>query len=592
MKAFLSWLENRTGLHRLIYDLLYQNIPGGARWRYVWGSTVLFALAMQFITGFFLWMNYSASTQSAWESVYYIQNELSGGWLLRGLHHFTAQFLTVLLVLHLFQAVIWQAYRAPREINFWSGLVLLMLVLLMALSGYQLPWDQKGFGATKVAMNLMGIVPIVGEKMQRILIGGADYGHLTLTRFLAVHAGLLPAAIILTLVLQAWLLRRHGVAGDNSGRGTDARFWPDQALRNAVACLAFLAAILILTLRVGAPLGAPADPSEPFSAARPEWSFLFMFQFLKQFPGTTEIWGAVIIPTIVMVMIFLIPFTGRSQRGHRFNVGFLVFLVCGAGLLTWMALSSDARNQDYQRAVAAAARDGARVKELARAKGIPAAGALALLKADPFTQGPILFARNCASCHRFEGHDGTGRSVTNAQSASELSGFGSREWIGRLLDPARVGDLNHFGGTKFKDGKMVRFVTRKVAVYKPEEKEQLKKVIAAVSAEAGLKSQTDVDARDAAMIVEGRSLLKDAMVCTDCHQFREPDENATAPDLTGYASRDWLVRFIRNPGHAGFYGDRNDRMPAFGEKQVLSEESIGLIADWLRGDWSGDTSTK
>ena len=75
------------------------------------------------------------------------------------------------------------------------------------------------------------------------------------------------------------------------------------------------------------------------------------------------------------------------------------------------------------------------------------------------------------------------------------------------------------------------------------------------------------------------------MKCTDCHQFQAKDEDATAPDLTGYGSREWLVRFLNNPGHADFYGERNDRMPAFGEKQILSPEAIGLIADWLRGDW-------
>jgi ubiquinol-cytochrome c reductase cytochrome b subunit len=75
------------------------------------------------------------------------------------------------------------------------------------------------------------------------------------------------------------------------------------------------------------------------------------------------------------------------------------------------------------------------------------------------------------------------------------------------------------------------------------------------------------------------------MACTDCHQFRQPDDTATAPDLTGYGSRAWLVEFLRNPKHTRFYGERNDRMPAFGADDVLDEKSIGLLADWLRGDW-------
>ena len=100
----LNWLEDRTGVASFSKALLYEHIPGGARWRYAWGSVVLFAFVVQLITGFFLWANYSPSTQTAYESVYYIQNEMAGGWLLRGIHHFTAQAMVVLLALQ-FQIV-------------------------------------------------------------------------------------------------------------------------------------------------------------------------------------------------------------------------------------------------------------------------------------------------------------------------------------------------------------------------------------------------------------------------------------------------------------------------------------------------------
>ena len=96
MTRLLDWLDQRTGYRGIMNAALFEPIPGGARWRYVWGSTLIFAVAVQFITGLFLWMNYSPSSQTAWESVYYIQNEMSGGWLLRGIHHFTAQAMNVL----------------------------------------------------------------------------------------------------------------------------------------------------------------------------------------------------------------------------------------------------------------------------------------------------------------------------------------------------------------------------------------------------------------------------------------------------------------------------------------------------------------
>jgi len=596
MKALLDWLDQRTGYRGIVRHSLYENIPGGARWRYIWGSTLVFTLTIQFITGLFLWMSYSPSSQTAWESVYYIQYQMSGGWMLRGIHHYTASVMNVLLVLHLMQVVIDGAYKAPREINFWFGLGLLQLVLGLSLTGYLLPWDQKGYWATKVATNIAAIVPVIGPAIQKLIIGGADYGHHTLTRFFALHAGVLPAAVIALLVWHIFLFRRHGITAKDPKRKPDEYFWPDQVLKDAVACLAVMATILFLVLRpwilgtgeeLGAELGAPADPSETYSAARPEWYFLFLFEFLKYFPGGTEIWGAIVIPGLVMGVIFLMPIIGRWQLGHRFNVGLSFALLAGVGLLTYLATTQDKRDPAYQAAVKEAHRNAERVKLLARSpSGIPSAGAVTLLRHDPLTQGPKLFAKNCASCHRYDGHDGTGAKPTDEQTASDLKGFGDRAWLSGLLDPERISSTNYFGGTRFKDGKMARFVKRDVPKYSAEEKENLQKIIAALSAEAQLPAQREMDEREAERIKEGKHLIASEEIrCTECHRFYQEGDDPTAPDLTGYGSRAWLIEFIGNAAHARFYGERNDRMPAFGAKQMLDDQAIGLLADWLRGDW-------
>ena len=588
MKSLFDWLDQRTGYRHLTREALFENIPGGSRWRYVWGSTLTFTLAIQFITGIALWMAYSPSSQTAWESVYYIQNQMWGGWFLRGMHHFTAQFMNILLVLHLMQVVIDGAYKAPREVNFWFGVILLLLVLGLSLTGYLLPWDQKGFWATKVATNIAGITPVIGPSLQRLIIGGSDYGHHTLTRFFALHAGVLPGAIILLLVAHIYLFRRHGITPRQPLNKPDAAFWPDQVLKDTVACLAVLAAILFFIVRSrGADLGAPADPSEQYSAARPEWYFLFLFQFLKYFPGGTELWGAIIIPTIVVAIIFLMPFLGNWRLGHRFNLGLLWSLLAGVALLTYLAVAEDRRNHKYVLSVHQAEEDAERVKQLADSpSGIPAIGAVTLLRNDPFTQGPRLFSKQCAGCHRFNGHDGLGLVSTNAPEASDLKAFASREWITGLLDPEKINGPHYFGGTKFKDGKMAKFVKKDVAQFSVEEKAKLNKVIIALSAEAELKAQRDGDKRDDAIIREGKALLSSAeMHCADCHQFHKTDEDATAPDLTGYGSRAWLTEIIANPTHAKFYGKKNDRMPAFAEDKILDAHSIGLLVNWLRGEW-------
>ncbi|HKX63377.1 MAG TPA: cytochrome bc complex cytochrome b subunit, partial [Verrucomicrobiae bacterium] len=291
MNALLSWLDNRTGCKKLIEHMLLENVPGGSRWRYVWGSTLTFTFIVQIITGIFLWMAYSPSSQTAWASVNYIENEMWGGWLLRGIHHYTAHAMNILLVLHLMQVVIDGAYKAPREVNFWFGIGLLLLVMGLSLTGYLLPWDQKGYWATKVATSIAAITPLIGPELQKLIVGGAEYGHHTLTRFFALHAGVLPGAVIALIVAHIYLFRRHGLTPKEPRRKPDEAFWPEQVLKDAVACLAVLAVVLFLTIRYGADLGAPADPAENYAAARPEWYFLFLFQLLKYFPGSSEIIG-------------------------------------------------------------------------------------------------------------------------------------------------------------------------------------------------------------------------------------------------------------------------------------------------------------
>ncbi len=174
MSALVDWLDDRTGIRDVVRKLLYEPIPGGARWRYVWGSTLVFAFFVQVLTGFCLWACYSPSVQHAWASVFYLEEFLILGRWVRGIHHYAAQAMVVLLAIHFLQ-VIWDgAYRAPREFNYWLGLALMIVVLGLALTGYLLPWDQKGYYATQVATKILGATPLVGNSLQLIVQGGAN----------------------------------------------------------------------------------------------------------------------------------------------------------------------------------------------------------------------------------------------------------------------------------------------------------------------------------------------------------------------------------------------------------------------------------
>jgi ubiquinol-cytochrome c reductase cytochrome b subunit len=572
----------------------------------------------------FLWAAYSPSTLTAWESVYYIQHEMSYGWLVRGLHHFAAQAMMILLGLHFMQVVIYGAYRAPREINFWLGLVLMQIVLGLALTGYLLPWDQKGYYATQVATNIAGATPGIGTYVQQLAQGGTTYGHHTLTRFFALHAGVLPGLLILFLGLHVYVFRRHGITVWKKDQDQPiAPFWPDQVLKDAVACLAVFATILFFVVKRGAELAGPADPSEAFSSPRPEWYFLFLFKFLKyewveHHLGLAG--GAIYVPGAVMALIAIMPFVGKWKLGHGFNIALTLGLLAGAGYLTVIAMQEDARDVDLQAAMKEAHRDGERAVELAREFGIPAQGVLSLLKEDPQTQGPRLFARRCAGCHRYNGHDGTERLVQQFKKvdgknvrtlvepqAADLGKFGSRDWVQSVLVNyhevfAPLKNLTKDGanvGERFLTGDMATMATwsndNKAALTDPANAESLKALVEFLVQQSGRK---DAGTIDEALATSGQEIFEKGVLksgtlsanCVDCHAMHVAGQDAplsesagvNAPTLTGYTGKDWLLRFLQNPGHEDFYGD-NNAMPAFAES--MSDRERQLLVDWLTGDY-------
>jgi len=645
LSRFRNWLNHRVGLTDLVQHALYEPIPGGARFRYVTGSVLVFAFVTQVITGMFLWMAYSPSSQTAYESTWYIQNQMTGGWLLRGVHHFTAQVMVVAMALHMLQ-VIWDgAYRAPREVNYWLGLILLQLVLGLGLTGYLLPWDQKGFWATNVATNLATLVPVVGKDIQQLAVGGNEYGHHTLTRFFALHAGVLPALLVLFLVLHVAIFRRHGITAHVKAGSPTEFFWPRQVLFDVLGGLVLLTVVMLLVIHFdfrglfsgnlpaahrGAELGAPADPGEQYAAARPEWYYLFLFQLLKYFPGSSEIIGAIVIPGVVMTVLFLLPFIGRFEIGHRFNQAFIVLLLAAVVVLTGLALFDDyyaalapklgladerklVASREFLEARDAAERDAHRTDELINRRErlpggvlsdvrlIPKDGAVSLLRNDPLTRGPRLFAQHCSSCHANESESAASTSgagilpgSAETQGTSEesfapnLHSFASRAWIKGLLDPDKIGGPSYFGNTAHKTGRMATWLKQNADLLK--EGDNADAIAAALSAQAQLPAQREADEKDADLIRRGVGLIEQN--CTrGCHKFGEQGQLGLAPDLTGYGSYEWMLGLASDPTHERFYRHENDRMPSFAkdlerpERHNVSVRELSLIVDWIRGQY-------
>ena len=616
MKKLIHWLvdwtDERTGVRDAIQEGLYENIPGGSRWRYITGSMLVFAFVTQVVTGIFLWMSYSAGIQNAWASVFYIQNIMPGGWLLRGIHHVMAQAMIVLMPLHMLQVIVDRAYQKPREINFWLGLVLMLITLGLGLTGYLLPWDQKGYWATKVATELAALPPVVGGQMQTIVVGGTDYGHFTLTRFFALHAGVLPVLMVLVLGLHIAMFRRHGITAESSEKRADEYFWPKQVAKDAIGCLILLALVIgVVVAEGGAELGAPAEPTEEYNAARPEWYFLFLFQALKLFHS--EFVGAIVVPGLVVTFLFLMPILAHWKYGHRLNVAFMVGLLAVAGLLTYLALKqdnfanwypdvpvTDQRVKDslgYLQAKRDGEREYERIKELIHYNGIPLEGPNKLQQKDPETVGPRLFRRLCASCHAWTDKQGKGiagpdlsafKPGDDPSGAPNLYGFASRSWIAGLLDPESISSHDYFGSTRHVEGQMVEYVTGELPDYieGDQGRQDLEAVIAALSSEAGLVDQVeeDVASEKNGQLARGRELIVGDFGCVNCHSFRD-EEVGGAPSLTGYGSAEWLRKMISDPNHEELYGyesDQNDRMPVF--SRSLTDHQVEMLARWLRAD--------
>ncbi len=620
INSLMSWLDDRTGIRKVLNETLYEPVPGGARWRYVWGSTLVFTFSLQVITGLFLWTAYSPGAQSAWESVYFIQHEMWLGNVVRGIHHFAAQAMVVLLAIHLMQVIIDGAYKAPREVNFWLGLILMQIVLGLSLTGYLLPWDQKGYYATQVSTKIMGATPVVGEMVQNAAQGGPEYGHHTLTRFFAMHAGVLPGLLIAFLVLHIYVFRRHGVKAHNTD-GPTAPFWPDQVLKDAVACLGVFAVVLALAVFKGAELSAPANPSESYAAARPEWYFLFLFRFLK-FEAVEHFglaFGAIYVPGALMAVLVAMPIVAMKWRkGHTFNVGFMWAVTIAIVVLTGMALVEDNANEGHQAAIAEAERDAERVVELAqREERIPTDGAVRLLAEDAFTQGPRLFAKHCASCHRYNGHDGRGRmlreqtedgtEILAMPEATDLGDFASRAWMKNVL----VNFEQHFTPLKFSSRYREGAANDDVEFIDPHNSE-MANWSGDKDAIGSAENQSDVEALvdylmsrtnhkgaefNTANVERGKALALEGSwpgdlegtSCVDCHSTAGDDfaEDTTAdnggyPDIAEYGSAKWLKAFIRHPESTQFYGTKN-QMPSFANK--MSEQEMDMLVAWLTGNY-------
>jgi len=325
VRAVGRWLDDRIGLSAVAPVAKKKKVPVHRYtfWYYL-GGMLVFLFLLQVCTGILLLFYYRPSAEHAYESVQFLMAEVKFGWLVRSIHAWGANVMIFMAFVHLFSVMMLKAYRAPRELTWISGALLLMLAMGLGFTGYLLPWNELSFFATRVGTEIPGVLPGIGHFIRTLLRGGEDLSGATLTRFYALHISVLPGLTILLLGLHVLLVQKHGMSVPpgverEGGARREIAFCPNFLLRDLIGWLSALAILAAMAAFFPTHLGEKADAFAPAPAGiRPEWYFMFMFQTLKVLPAKIlgiegELLGILGFGVAAVVLV-LLPFLDRGAR--------------------------------------------------------------------------------------------------------------------------------------------------------------------------------------------------------------------------------------------------------------------------------------
>lgn len=504
-------------------------------------------------TGLFLALHYVPSTHDAWSSVWFLQERVPGGWLVRGLHHHAANLAMGVATLHL-AAMVWvHSYARSRKLLWWLALVAVTLILGATISGLRLPWDQQAYWALLVELNIAESMPVVGSWLKEIIQGGSRLGQAALGRLWMVHAFVVPLLWWGLTRLRNRVLLATDPDGSPSTRvdvGGSARPTVAASVVDGAAVMAALTLTAVLASLFHAPLDAPAEAGRDFPA-RPEWFILPLYQLRMLAGAERELLATAVAPAVLGGLLFLWPLLDhRYGSWVRRGVWLLPLALVGLSL-AWLSLGAkahDASDQKFQRAVSRAEQHAARAKELART-GIPPQGPIHMLTHDPMTRGRDVYAQYCTSCHVLNGE--------GKRKAPDHTGYASKEWIRKLLlDP----QSDHFFGQAG--------LSEEMPAQDDLDDAQITEVVNFVFA------QGDPNADHTA----GFELFE--AECMTCHRYGEDGDllGLGGPNLKGFASVQWNRGQIMDPNSENQYGDLNE-MPAFADQ--LDRHDTDMVAKFL-----------
>jgi len=313
-------LLEQLALEGIVARLSKTEVPGDAlTWTRFFGSLLLVLLILLFISGAFMAFYYTPAPGSAYDSVDYSLFDLPFGDVIKGIHYYSWNLLLIVMGLHLIRAFILGAYKAPRQLVWVSGLLILMTLPLFIITGDLLPWDQKGYWSTQVRLSVISSTPVIGDFMVRLLQGGPITGIIALTRFYVLHIIFLPGLLVVLIAVHFHFIGHKGLAVPlNKDTKPRSKVY---LLPNIVNRWIFL--FLVVTLILGfiswywpAPLGDPADPTDFTYIPKPEWWVLFLNQLVTIFSGSLTVIGSIIIPGGLAGLMIVLPFLDRSPERY------------------------------------------------------------------------------------------------------------------------------------------------------------------------------------------------------------------------------------------------------------------------------------
>jgi ubiquinol-cytochrome c reductase cytochrome b subunit len=360
VKKFLiaSWrfIDERTGASETIGPVMKHIVPRDARWWYIFGSAALACFILQVITGIGLALSYVPAGGEAFQSLKYITDQAPLGGILRGMHYFGASAMILIIGMHMAQTYLHGAYKYPREMNWMSGVVLLLFTLAMGFTGQLLRWDANGVWSVVVGAEQASRVPWIGPLLAHAILAGDTIGGATLTRFYVLHVFVFPAFIFAGVGLHMWLILRHGIsempkAGqpvvpetyktdyEERLKKSGVPFWPNAIWRDAIASVVVVVGIIACAVIFGAPvLQTPPDPTALNVDPAPDWYFLFYYAVLSMLPANLETWVILGGPLIVILVLLFLPVLfnkgERAPSRRPWAIAIMLIVVTSVAILT------------------------------------------------------------------------------------------------------------------------------------------------------------------------------------------------------------------------------------------------------------------